>query len=384
MQIKDAEGCTALHFASYQGNIRAIRLLIANGADPFATSTNGANVLHVAAQGDQPLSIAYFVFRQMMNINSVDNDGENAMHWACLTGSELTTTYLIAWGCNIHARNWLGETPLFSAIKPYENMQKTPRGVKYLLSSGADPNARNNKGQTAHYLLSESSEFTGDPEWEIKRLLDYRWTFLGDFLMIRTVYKKLKRSNQTFFIYLILMGSAFLTFWLTLYYILDEIGAHSLLLQTNYWLFAIAVLMNCVVKSVGPGYLEQKKDFDWVDMLERFEPGSLCAECGILKTPRSRHCPMCNRCVDRQDHHCPWVNNCVGRKNFKYFYIFLVFQVSYLISALIAVLAFLYAKVFYSSQEWSEKTADISFLAIRTWVVYFFTLVAIVFAASVT
>lgn len=274
------------------------------------------------------------------------------MHWSCLTGSELTTTYLISWGCDLHARNALGETPLFSAIKPYDGMEKTTRGVKYLLSSGADPNVVNNEGKTAHHLVQEGLEYMNDPAFETKRLLDQKWTFLGDFLMIRTAYKKQVRSNQTFIIYLGLMGTSFIVLWFSLYHILDKLGDHSTLLLLNYVLFAVSMIMCLIVKSVQPGYLERPKNFDWVDMLERFEPGSLCAECGVLKTPRSRHCPLCGRCVDRFDHHCPWVNNCVGRKNFKYFYCFLIVQISYLLSALTAIFTFFFIKIFSSDEEY--------------------------------
>lgn len=83
-------------------------------------------------------------------------------------------------------------------------------------------------------------------------------------------------------------------------------------------------MLSLIVWLAKPGYLSSKADFDWVKMLEEFNSGDLCPDCCVLKTPRSKHCNLCMRCVDRFDHHCPWVNNCIGRKNFKYFYVFVI------------------------------------------------------------
>ena len=61
------------------------------------------------------------------------------------------------------------------------------------------------------------------------------------------------------------------------------------------------------------------------NLLDKFEPTMLCPECEVIRTNRSRHCSICNRCIERFDHHCPWINNCVGVHNHNVFVFFLLF-----------------------------------------------------------
>ena len=70
---KSEEGFYPLHFASFHGNVKLIKLLVRNGANIWVKNKQGINMLHVAAQGDQAYSLTYFR-EKGISINSVDGE----------------------------------------------------------------------------------------------------------------------------------------------------------------------------------------------------------------------------------------------------------------------------------------------------------------------
>lgn len=95
------------------------------------------------------------------------------------------------------------------------------------------------------------------------------------------------------------------------------------------------LLISFIVASLAdPGYLKPEHEF--IDLLQKVHACELCADCKVLMTPRSKHCPVCRRCVERYDHHCPWINNCVGIHNHNSF---LIFITSLLAITIVAVLS---------------------------------------------
>lgn len=95
-------------------------------------------------------------------------------------------------------------------------------------------------------------------------------------------------------------------------------------------LFIITIIYLIIASFSDPGIIlrysgetEERKEIILNQMghLRRYR---FCTTCSIIRPSRSTHCGDCNNCVERFDHHCPWIGNCAGKRNYKYFYIFLI------------------------------------------------------------
>ena len=73
-----------------------------------------------------------------------------------------------------------------------------------------------------------------------------------------------------------------------------------------------------------PGYLKPEHRFE--ELLKEVHPCEMCPDCEVIRSSRSKHCAICNHCVERYDHHCPWINNCVGTGNHNAFLSFIYFM----------------------------------------------------------
>jgi palmitoyltransferase len=84
------------------------------------------------------------------------------------------------------------------------------------------------------------------------------------------------------------------------------------------------ILTFLLASQISPGYLKKEPETKLKQLAEKYESTKICFNCFIKRVPRSRHCLICNLCVERFDHHCPWINNCIGARNFAIFYVFLL------------------------------------------------------------
>ncbi len=158
---------TALHIAAYKGNKMAIEALVETNADTNAVSSHGMNVLHYAAQGDQPWAIVYFKNKCHMSIEVEDDMGNKPLHWACYFGAAQAGTLLLKWRKSINTPNKRGDTPLHLAVVSVL-ADSSSRLLKLLLFLGADREAKDNKGRRPIDLVAEA-EAEAEAETETEK-----------------------------------------------------------------------------------------------------------------------------------------------------------------------------------------------------------------------
>jgi hypothetical protein len=139
-----------------------------------------------------------------------------------------------------------------------------------------------------------------------------------DCLMLSPPTRLVRKKATNLVIFLILfLGIILIEIFITL----PHMQIWQIALNGSFTLICLITLYLAV--SRDPGYLKSDK-VDFLHLLEVVECTQLCADCLTVRTSRSKHCSICNRCIERFDHHCPWINNCVGLKNHTPFYVFVM------------------------------------------------------------
>jgi len=304
----ETEQLTPLHYAAYRGNIKLIEFLIQNKADVHALSYNGLNMLHKGSQGNSPNSIIFFNKKYNIDISSVNNDGLNALHFAAISGMDNSVIYLLNMGLDPNSQDFQGNTPLHYAVK-YNQI----RIIKKLLQNGADKNKLNKNKISPTVLARENPELS---EIFIKKGICQKLFFKPD------INKRSKFSNINMLLFLILhITVIFLTFVMLMPYF-DNTIFSLIYLTVSFILFILFFILS----FSDPGTLLNSQ---YKSMLDLVEQGELleeyCPNCLIKINYRTKHCIICEKCIDEFDHHCFWVGNCIGKKNFSLFFVFLIY-----------------------------------------------------------
>jgi ankyrin repeat protein len=132
----EADGTTALHWASYRDDVESAALLIRAGAKVDAATDLGVTPLWNASLNGSEAMVRTLL-EAGANPNAALLLGETPVMVASRSGTPIVVEQLIAKGANVNARAARGQTALMWAVA-----QKHPDVVKVLLAHGADVQAR--------------------------------------------------------------------------------------------------------------------------------------------------------------------------------------------------------------------------------------------------
>jgi len=132
----EADGTTALHWASYRDDVEAATLLIRAGAKVNAANDLGATPLWTASLNGSAAMVQRLL-EAGANPNAALLAGETPVMVAARSGSPIVVEQLLAKNANVDAHSARGQTALMWAVA-----QKHADVVKVLLAHGADIHAR--------------------------------------------------------------------------------------------------------------------------------------------------------------------------------------------------------------------------------------------------
>ena len=305
----ETEHLTPLHYASFRGNMKIIKLLISNFADIKALTTNGLNMLHKAAQGNKPSAIIYYNKKYNIDLYSTDNDNLNALHLATISGMDDSVELLLSLGIDPNIQDINGNTALHYAVK-YNHI----RIIKKLLQNGAKRNIIEKIHKKTPVMMAENN-----PEileiFRIKGICE-KLFFKPD------ISKKTKYSNINMILFIVLhIVIIFLTFFMLMPYF-NNTTFSIIYLSVSFLVFFLFTYLS----FSDAGKLTNDKYTDLLDIVEKGEDvEKFCPFCLVRKNYKTKHCLICQKCIDEFDHHCFWVGNCIGKNNYELFFAFLIF-----------------------------------------------------------
>ncbi|KAG7252133.1 hypothetical protein CRUP_024185 [Coryphaenoides rupestris] len=285
LRLLDLQGKTCLHHAVTGGSIVAVHYLWETGMFRYSdTDMYQVSSLHLAASTSNTEVVRYLLRNQRCAVNAVDQQGGTALHVAAEHGSvEVCWTLLQRAGYwMLHQKNHQGLTPLDLSKqgKTFRHQQLTKLLCRYI-------------NEPIHQMPKESHAL-------------YYWTLL---------YPSLSGA-VIFLVSAAVGGYGGLLCGLLFPWLASSIFTqfHRLTTYQSMVHFALLLGLLCKILTQDPGTLDRADS----------DPRFSCIADLLFQPDHSKHCKLCDVCVEDYDHHCLFLNRCVGRGNHRLFLVFLL------------------------------------------------------------
>ena len=406
------EKMTSLDLCAQIGNREIINymytIISKTTESKFRITENRKGIFHYAAMHNQCYPIIYFheklqkFFKKITIIDVPSDLGITPLHYACIKGSKNAVDLLLDLGANINAIDVDGNNCVHYAV-----ISNNPSLLKKLLVRGAEKTIRNNSGKLPIDLAKDNNL------GKIVDILTAKSSFIQNPCSENHEVTGLRSShnNITLFVIILFMGLGKWIYLSRLFYVYE----YNIKYDVIPFVYEIEIIKdlcyygnyknysNCSIdenvtkiymenrKSIrgninnvtilfneetfGYNYLESTYIIGWIisffeviilffilkfmcfsshifikkksfkkqsSLIKLFESHkNICVKCRTEKDDTTVHCIVCNGCVREFDHHCSWLNICISKQNLGWFRGFLYLFCFYI---LVNLLFFSYSK----------------------------------------
>ena len=262
------------------------------------------------------------------NILDIKNKlGMTPLHYAAYYSNKKIIDNLIILGCDLNIKDSKDNTPLHYAIKG-GNFSL----VKKLIICGAEKHIKNKDFITPLDLAKKTGNIsiqkilTKNPFKKVDTIKnkrrDYYLIVLLNFCILLKIFVFLKFSHYKTMVNIIIFMISF------------------------FWDFICSSIL-IFFKLKGKKYSKQKNNkikntFEQIFKLNNYEDKKLkmlCPVCKIIRNSNTKHCIICNECIEDWDHHCFWLNVCINNTSH---FLFLFFLISLFLVILFNGIIFIY------------------------------------------
>lgn len=324
---------TPLHWATRQGHLPAVVLLMSKGADPCFYDVEGRNCLHIAAHFGFTAIVAYLIAKGV-DVNIRDKSGMTALMWSSFKSLGLDPTkLLITLGASMSIQDDVHRnTPLHWAL-----ISRNPTAISILVSRGSPLTIRNSIGCTALNLINDSrSEVwiglntlqTVDDKMKPKNfLLKFNEQTISTIIVCVAFYAigSILDSRMIYAAKLCCLVIGYLVMYKLsrTYTSVSKTLPVSIYFATKFWMYVTWVFWILPIVSFwyslgfffttsllwynfmyswngNPGFVPNTKNDQYAAIIELaegfgFSSDVFCSTCLIKKPIRSKHCSICNR-----------------------------------------------------------------------------------------